>query len=157
MISQIEKIGNEMDGKQKRDPETYVVIGAAMAVHRELGAGFLEDVYHEALMMEMCSRNIPFLHEVDLPIFYKGQQMQKVYRADFVCFDTIIVELKALQVVSGREKAQVINYLRASNYDRGLLLNFGADSLQYTRLFNSKKKSDKSAKSVDKNPENNGS
>jgi GxxExxY protein len=146
-----------MEASRKRDPETYAVIGAAMAVHRELGAGFLEDVYHEALMMEMSSRNIPFLHEVDLPIFYKGQPMQKVYRTDFVCFDTIIVELKALPEVSGREKAQVINYLRASNYDRGLLLNFGSDSLHYTRLFNSKKKSVKSAKSVDKNLSTNGS
>jgi GxxExxY protein len=146
-----------METNRNRDPETYEVIGAAMAVHRELGAGFLEDVYHEALMMEMSSRNIPFLHEVDLPIFYKGQRMQKVYRTDFLCFDTIIVELKALPAVSGREKAQVINYLRASNFDRGLLLNFGSDSLHYTRLFNSKKKSDKSAQSVDSNLENNGS
>jgi GxxExxY protein len=143
-----------METNRKRDPETYAVIGAAMAVHRELGAGFLEDVYHEALMMEMSERNIPFLHEVDLPIFYKGQPMQKVYRTDFVCFDTIIVELKALSEISGREKAQVINYLRASNYDRGLLLNFGSDSLHYTRLFNSKKKS---AKSVDTNLSTNGS
>lgn len=146
-----------MEAKRKRDPETYAVIGAAMAVHRELGAGFLEDVYHEALMMEMVSRNIPFRHEVDLPIFYKGQPMQKVYRADFVCFETIIVELKALLTISGREKAQVINYLRASDYDRGLLLNFGSDSLHYTRLFNSKKKSIKSAKSVDNISPNNGS
>ena len=92
-----------------------------------------------------------------LPIFYKGQPMQKVYRTDFVCFDTIIVEIKALPKVGGREKAQVINYLRASNLDRGLLLNFGTESLQYTRLFNSKKKSDQSAKSVDKNSPNNGS
>lgn len=146
-----------MDAKRKRDPETYAVIGAAMAVHRELGAGFLEDVYHEALMMEMSNQNIPFLHEVDLPVFYKGQPLHKVYRADFVCYDTIIVEIKALPGVSGREKAQVINYLRASNYDRGLLLNFGTESLQYTRLFNSKNKSDKSAKSVDKKfADNNG-
>ncbi|MCP4416629.1 MAG: GxxExxY protein [Chloroflexi bacterium] len=130
---------------RKRDPETYEVIGAAMAVHRELGSGFLEGVYHEALMMEMSSRNIPFLHEVDLSIFYKNQPLQKVYRTDFVCFDNIVVELKALSEVGGREKAQVINYLRASNYDRGLLLNFGADSLQYTRLFNSRKKSVESA------------
>ena len=146
-----------METKHKRDPETYEVIGAAMAVHRELGAGFLEDVYHEALMMEMSSRDIPFLHEADLQIFYKGQPMQKVFRCDFICFDSIVVEIKALPTVGGREKAQVINYLRASNFDRGLLLNFGADSLQYTRLFNSRKKSDKSAKSVDENPTTNGS
>lgn len=146
-----------MEAKRKRDPETYAVIGAAMAVHRELGAGFLEDVYHEALMMEMRNRNIPFLHEVHLPIFYKGQPMQKVFRSDFVCFSSIIVEIKALPKVGGREKAQVINYLRASNFDRGLLLNFGADSLHYIRLFNSRKKSAKSAKSVDNIPSTNGS
>jgi len=146
-----------MGTNRKRDPETYEVIGAAMAVHRELGAGFLEDVYHEALMMEMSSRNIPFLHEVDLPIFYKGQPLQKVYRTDFVCFDTIIVEIKALPEVGGREKAQVINYLCASNFDRGLLLNFGSESLHSTRLFNSKNKSIKSAKSADKNLSTNGS
>ena len=145
-----------METKRRRDPETYEVIGAAMAVHRELGDGFLEDVYHEALMMEMSSRDSPFLHEVDLPIFYKGQPLQKIYRVVFICYDTIVVEIKALSGISGREKAQVINYLRASNYDRGLLLNFGAESLQYTRLFNSKKKSDKSAKSVDQKFADNG-
>ncbi len=133
-----------METKRKRDPETYAVIGAAMAVHRELGDGFLENVYHEALMLEMSSRDIPFLHEVDLPIFYKGQLLQNIYRVDFICYDTIAVEIKALSGITGREKAQVINYLRASNYKRGLLLNFGTESLQYTRLFNSKKKSDES-------------
>ena len=146
-----------MDIKRKRDPETYAVIGAAMAVHRELGASFLEAVYHEAMVMEMSDRNIPFLHEVDLPIFYKNQPMKKVYRTDFVCFDNIIVELKALTEVGGREKAQVINYLRASNYDRGLLINFGSNSLNYVRLFNSKKKSFNSDKSADNENPTNGS
>lgn len=112
-----------------------------MAVHQELGPGFLEDVYHQALAIEFEMRNIPFLHEVDLPISYKGRFLSKRYRADFVCFENVIVELKALPRLSGVERAQVINYLRATNYARGLLLNFGAASLQYERLANNYKKS----------------
>jgi len=124
-----------------RDPETYRIIGAAMGVHGEIGNGFLEDVYHEALIIELEIQGIPFLHEVELPIFYKGRQLKKVYRADFICFDNIIVELKALPQITGKEKAQVINYLKATNFNRGLLLNFGAVSLQYERLSNEWQKS----------------
>lgn len=120
-----------------------------MMVHRELGPGFLESVYHEALGIEFKVKSIPYKREVELPIFYKGHPLKGIYRADFVCFDSIIVELKALQRTSGKEKAQVINYLKATNYDRGLLLNFGAESLQYERLANTWKKSVKSTKSVD--------
>jgi GxxExxY protein len=123
------------------DPQTYAIIGAAMAVHQELGPGFLESVYHEALAIEFELRGIPYIHEVDLPISYKGRPLQKIYRADFVCFTDIVVELKALSAIGGTEKAQVINYLKATNFDRGLLLNFGAASLQYERLVNKWKKS----------------
>lgn len=129
----------------KRDPETYQIIGAAMVVHRELGFGFLEDVYHEALMIEFEIQKIPFLHEVELPVFYKGRPLKKTYRVDFVCFDTIIVELKALPQITGREKAQVINYLKAANFGRGLILNFGAESLHYERASNKWGKSAQSA------------
>lgn len=122
--------------KITRDPQTYAIIGAGMTVHKELGPGFLEGVYHEALIVEFKSQRVPFLHEVELPIFYKGHPLNKTYRADFVCFDNIIVELKALTMIGGREKAQVINYLKAAKFDRGLLLNFGARSLQYERLSN---------------------
>ncbi|MGB4870155.1 MAG: GxxExxY protein [Candidatus Promineifilaceae bacterium] len=125
----------------RNDPQTYAIIGAAMAVHQELGPGFLEGVYHEALAIEFGLREIPYIHEVDLPICYKGRPLQKIYRADFVCFTDIVVELKALSAIGGTEKAQVINYLKATNFDRGLLLNFGDASLQYDRFVNKWKKS----------------
>ena len=127
----------------KRDPQTYAIIGAAMAVHSELGPGFLEEVYHEALGIELASRDIPFETEASLTIYYKGSPMRKTYRADFICYKEIIVELKALPEITGREKAQVINYLKAINIDRGLLLNFGSKSLQYLRLANTWKNTTK--------------
>lgn len=120
-----------------RDPRTYAVIGAAMEVHRELGWGFLEVVYHEALMIEMEKRGIPFLHEVELPVYYKGQQLKAIYRADFICYGEIVVELKALSRPSGKEEAQIIHYLKATHREIGLLLNFGAPSLQYKRYISS--------------------
>lgn len=122
--------------RSTRDPETYRIIGAAMVVHRELGHGFLEDVYHEAMMIEFEIQGVPFLHEVELPISYKGHLLKKAYRADFVCIGNIIVELKALRQITGKEKAQVIHYFKVTNFNRGLLLNFGAESLQYERLSN---------------------
>jgi len=125
----------------KRDPQTYAIIGAAMTVHNELGPGFLEDVYHEALAIEFSNQGVPFLHEVELTISYKGHPLRKTYRADFVCYENIIVELKALPQISGTEKAQLINYLKVANFDRGLLLNFGTKSLQYERLAKTIKKS----------------
>jgi len=118
------------------DPQTYAIIGAAMAVHSELGPGFLEEVYHEAFAIELSIHNIPFQHEAEIAIIYKGTPLRKAYRADFICYEDIIVELKALSEITGKEKAQVINYLKASDLDRGLLLNFGTNSLQYIRLAN---------------------
>lgn len=118
----------------QRDVETYSIIGAAMQVHRHLGNGFLEAVYHEALMREFNLESIPYEREKELPVFYRGERLPIGYRADFVCFGQVIVELKALSVISGTEEAQVINYLKASGFQRGLLLNFGTTSLQYKRL-----------------------
>ena len=125
----------------KRDAQTYAIIGAAMAVHSELGHGFLESVYHEALAIEFTDQGVPFRHEVEIPVFYKGRPLTNTYRADFICFDSIIVELKAIPAISGKEKAQILNYLKATTLNRGLLLNFGATSLQYERFINTRKQS----------------
>lgn len=114
--------------------EAYKIIGAAMTVHRELGAGFLEEVYQEALEIELKERNIPHQREVLLPISYKGQLLLKQYKADFICFDKIIVELKAVSEINNIHKTQLFNYLKATNYKLGLLINFNVSSLSPIRI-----------------------
>ncbi len=131
----------------KRDPRTYAIIGAAMAVHAGLGCGFLEAVYQEALAIELSARGIPFRQEVGLPLEYNGHILKTSYRADFVCYDSVIVELKALAGLTRTEEAQVINYLKVSRYEVGILLNFGSASLQFRRLILSESVS--SAQSAD--------
>jgi len=117
-----------------RDPQTYAVIGAAMEVHDQLGSGFLEAVYQEALAWELTSRQIPFRREMQLPVHYKGSLLACSYKADFVCYDDLIVELKALGQLGNNEIAQGINYLKATGFSRALLLNFGAASLEQKRI-----------------------
>jgi GxxExxY protein len=124
-----------------RDPSTFAIIGAAMEVHRELGTGFLEAVYQEAFARELTKQGIPFRSEVELPVFSKGERLSTSYRADFVCFDSILVEVKALGHLTGIEESQVINYLKATGHSVGLPINFGARSLQHKRLVLSPKKS----------------
>ncbi len=123
-----------MNSDLETDDETFAIIGAAMSVHRELGNGFLEPVYQAALEHELYERNIPFSREIDIPIHYKNSVLPVSYRADFLCFGKVLVELKALSNIGGREEAQVINYLKAMRIERGLLLNFGTSSLQKKRF-----------------------
>lgn len=109
-----------------------------MEVHRNLGCGFLEPVYQAALAVELAKRNIPFTRELKLPVFYKDVELDTPYKVDFICFESVVVELKALARMSGTEEAQVINYLKASGHETGLLVNFGTRSLEYRRFVYSK-------------------
>ena len=119
---------------EQRDPQTYAIIGAAMEVHRTLGHGFLEGVYQEAALVEFPLHQIPFECEVLFEIRYKGTLLATHYRADFVCFGNIIVEFKAQSQLTSADEAQLLNYLKATGYQRGLLINFGASSLEYKRM-----------------------
>jgi GxxExxY protein len=106
--------------------EVYQIIGAAIEVHRELGNGFLEAVYHEALELELTSREIPFKSQVPLKIKYKDTVLRKEYVADLICFNSVVVEIKALGQLGGGEESQIINYLKATGLKVGLLVNFGS-------------------------------
>ncbi len=117
-----------------RDPKTYAILGAAMEVHREMGHGFLEKVYQESLALELATREIPFQREIELPVQYKGQMLQAFYIPDFICYESVIVETKALSNLTGVEEAQLLNYLKITGYKIGLLVNFGRTTLEYKRL-----------------------
>ena len=115
--------------------EVYAVVGAAMEVHSVLGSGFLEAVYQEALECELSQRQIPYETQVELGIFYKDHVLEKRYRADLICYDQIIIELKASSGLIGRDTAQLLNYLKASRMRLGLLINFGSRSkLEWKRI-----------------------
>src|SRR5215210_5280037 len=104
--------------------EVYAIVGAAMEVYWQLGTGFLEPVYQEALEIELRNRHVPYEEQKPLCVLYKGQSLKRKYIADLICYGQIIVELKALDRLSGREVAQLINYLKATGIRVGLLLNF---------------------------------
>ncbi len=114
--------------------ECYKVIGACFEVHKVLGVGFLEAIYSEALEIELVKRKIPYCKEKAIKIQYKGKQLNKTYYADFVCYDSIIVELKATKNLCTEHEAQILNYLKSSQLRIGLLVNFGSTRLQYKRM-----------------------
>lgn len=119
--------------------ESYQIIGLCMEVYNNLGFGFLESVYQEALEQEFITNNIPFDREHSISIRYKSITLDQTYCADFVCFHKIIVELKAVKTLSPEHQAQTINYLKATETELGLLVNFGnPNKLEHLRLVNSK-------------------
>ena len=114
--------------------EVYELISAAMEVHKELDSGFLEAVYQEALEIELRGRKMLFESQKQLAIYYKGKRLEKEYYADIVCYGKIIVELKALDRLTPKEESQILNYLKASGFKVGVLINFGATSLEWKRF-----------------------
>ncbi len=115
--------------------ESYKIIGAAFNVYNTLGHGFLEAVYQECLELEFKKQGIPYEREKEIKIYYDGQELKQTYRADFVCYDKIIVELKAVSELDEAHHAQVYNYLHATGFKLGILLNFGcSDGLEKDRI-----------------------
>ena len=114
--------------------ESYRIIGAALEVHKTLGCGFIEAVYQEALEMEFRKRNIPYEREKEIQIIYKDKALSKTFRADFICYDKIILELIAVSEFTDDHYAQLYFYLKASHADLVILINFGKANLDYHRL-----------------------
>jgi GxxExxY protein len=106
--------------------ERYLIQGAIFEVYREMGCGFLEAVYQECLEMELHSRGVPFKRRVELSLSYKGNPLKRVYVPDIICFDKIVVELKAVKEIAPEHKAQLLNYLKATNLELGIIANFGS-------------------------------
>jgi len=109
----------------KYEEESFRIRGVVYEVYREMGCGFLEAVYQECMERELTGQDIPFMAQADLRLEYKGIQLDQVYRPDFICFEKIIVELKAVKELCNEHRAQVHNYLKATGYELGLLVNFG--------------------------------
>jgi GxxExxY protein len=124
-------------GKLLFEENTYKIIGACMSVHKGLGAGFLESVYHEALEKEFKNQKVNFESKKKLQVYYNAP-LQKYFIADFICFDNIVVEIKAASFLHKDTEAQTINYLKSTNYPLGLLINFGQSSLTWKRFINTK-------------------
>lgn len=114
--------------------ESYFVIGLCMDIHNELGKGFSEAVYSDALEMELKSNGVPFQKEVRFDIIYKGEKLKHYYYADYLVDDKFILELKAVEKISKSHIKQTLNYLAASKMQLGLIINFGEDSLSYKRV-----------------------
>ncbi len=135
-MTDVEKEALIFEKKGKYDPLTYKIIGAAMKVHSVLGPGLLEAAYGDALCIEFKKQGIPFEREKEIDLFYEGIPLEHKYRADFVCFGKVIIELKATSDLINAHKAQIIHYLKSTKFECGLLLNFGKGSLVKQRFFN---------------------
>ena len=119
--------------------EVYALIGAAMEVYNELGQGFLEPIYQEAIEMELTARRVPFEGQKEIRVSYKGAQLERFYVADLIVFGKVIVELKALDRLTPREESQLLNYLKATGIQVGVLINFGAHGkLEWKRMVRTK-------------------
>ncbi|WP_339921718.1 GxxExxY protein [uncultured Flavobacterium sp.] len=116
--------------------ESFKIIGACMKVHRSLGTGFLEAVYEEVLEKEFLIQNIPFKRQLKLELYYENEKLKKQYRADFVCYDAIILEIKSVSHIPNTFYAQLKNYLKCTKMELGMLINFGMPSLFYKRIIN---------------------
>jgi len=115
--------------------EVYAIIGAAMEVYNTLRPGFTEGIYQESLEIESAKRKLPFVPQQEIPVFYKETRLKKFFVADFVFYEKIIVEIKALDKLTSREEAQVLNYLKATQYPLGVIINFGhPNELEWKRL-----------------------
>lgn len=126
----------DSDSKIVYKDESFKIIGACMKVHRTLGVGFLEAVYEEALEKEFIIQNIPFKRQLKLELYYENQKLKKQYRADFVCYDAIVLEIKAVSHIPDVFYAQLKNYLKCTKMELGMLINFGMSSLIYKRIIN---------------------
>ena len=119
--------------------ECYQIVGACFEVYNEKGCGFLESVYQECLEIELAHQQVPFVSQPELQLKYRGQQLKQKFIPDFICFGEIVVEIKAVDDLHDAHRAQLINYLNATGYDLGILVNFGSHpKLQWERLVNSK-------------------
>ncbi len=116
------------------DPQIYKLIGVAMEVHNGLGPGFVEKVYGDAMKRELALQGIPFEREKELHVDYKGEKLDSTFYADFVCYDSVIVELKAVSELQPIHKAQLINYLKATGMMKGILINFGGMQLEWEKF-----------------------
>ena len=116
--------------------ESYAIIGAAMEVHKHLGSGFLEKVYQDALEIEFRLRNIPYCREKHLPVMYKGQQIKHDYFVDFICFDKIVIECKAVAEILDIHKSQTLNYMKINNFKLGIIINFSQINVENKRIVN---------------------
>ncbi len=121
--------------------ESYAIIGGCFEVYKDKGCGFVEPVYQECLSIEFQHLDIPFVEQRELDLYYRERKLTHVYKPDFVCFDKIIIEIKAVQSLAAEHRAQVMNYLKATGFELGLLVNFGHfPKLEYERIVSTRSK-----------------